>query len=91
MWGLTRAQITIGTDRQFNFDMVFSTQTTQKFVYESCVLSLVEKCFEGYNATVLAYGQTGAGKTYTMGTSSILNMFEEESGIIPRSIQAIFQ
>ena len=26
----------------------------------------MRSCFQGFNATVLAYGQTGAGKTFTM-------------------------
>lgn len=45
---------------------------------------------EGYNATLLAYGQTGTGKTYTMeGFSSSLN--DPQKGIIPRSMEEIFK
>uniref|UniRef100_A0A8C0L0U3 Kinesin family member 21B n=1 Tax=Canis lupus dingo TaxID=286419 RepID=A0A8C0L0U3_CANLU len=53
-------------------------------------LKLIEGCFEGYNATVLAYGQTGAGKTYTMGTGFDTATSEEEQGIIPRAIAHLF-
>lgn len=52
---------------------------------------LIEGCFEGYNATVLAYGQTGAGKTYTMGTGFDTVTSEEEQGIIPRAIAHLFR
>ena len=38
-------------------------------VYEGFVADLVQQVLEGYNATVLAYGRTGSGKTHTMGTA----------------------
>jgi len=45
---------------------------------------------EGYNATMLAYGQTGTGKTFTMeGFSNSLN--DPNKGIIPRSMEEIFK
>jgi kinesin family protein 6/9 len=43
---------------------------------------------DGYNATVMAFGQTGAGKTYTM-TGSSTNYGQR--GIIPRAISQIFR
>lgn len=54
-------------------------------------MDLLKGFFTGYNATILAYGQTGSGKTYTMGSSNVFNVKEEELGIIPRVIRAIFQ
>lgn len=42
----------------------------------------------GFNCTIFAYGQTGTGKTYTM-EGSLDN--PEDYGIIPRSIQYIFE
>ena len=44
---------------------------------------------EGYNATILAYGQTGTGKTYTM-EGFKYSSGDPERGIIPRSIEEIF-
>ena len=35
-------------------------------VYDSVAENLVHQVMEGYNGTILAYGQTGAGKTFTM-------------------------
>jgi len=35
-------------------------------VYNKAVLPVLNNVLNGYNATVFAYGMTGAGKTYTM-------------------------
>ncbi|KAJ1503633.1 Kinesin-like protein kif27 [Coelomomyces lativittatus] len=50
-------QIVLGTDRCFTFDYVFEPNAFQASVYSTCVASLIQKFIEGYNATVLAYGQ----------------------------------
>eukprot|EP00754_Rhynchopus_humris_P024449 Rhum_TRINITY_DN14894_c11_g1::Rhum_TRINITY_DN14894_c11_g1_i1::g.126108::m.126108 len=39
---------------------------TQDHVYQTSGKQILEKALEGYNGTVFAYGQTGAGKTYSM-------------------------
>lgn len=44
---------------QFTFDETFPVSTTQKQVFQRRVTPLIERCIDGYNATVLAYGQTG--------------------------------
>ena len=53
-------------ERQFVCDMVFDAKSTQQDVYEKTTKSLLPGVLNGYNATVFAYGATGAGKTYTM-------------------------
>ncbi|XP_076114005.1 kinesin-like protein KIF27 isoform X2 [Mytilus galloprovincialis] len=82
-------QLVLGKDRAFTFDHVLSSKTTQDEVYKSCIEPLVNGIFEGYNATVFAYGQTGSGKTYTVG-DGISSFTDEEYGIIPRALKAIF-
>jgi hypothetical protein len=52
------SQIVIGKDKIFSFDYVIPPKTCQAELYESCVKNLVNSLFEGYNATVFAYGQT---------------------------------
>lgn len=52
--------------KDFVFDYVFDLDTRQNQVYESCAYSIVENALEGFNGTMFAYGQTGAGKTFTM-------------------------
>lgn len=52
----------------FVFDRVFSSEYDQAGVWdylEDCVNAFTT----GYNVSLLAYGQSGAGKSYTMGTS----------------------
>ena len=44
---------------------------------------------EGYNATILAYGQTGTGKTHTM-EGFKYNGSDPSRGIVPRSMEEIF-
>ncbi|XP_077628113.1 kinesin-like protein KIF21B [Crocuta crocuta] len=83
-------QVLLGKDKAFTYDFVFDLDTWQEQIYSTCVSKLIEGCFEGYNATVLAYGQTGAGKTYTMGTGFDTATAEEEQGIIPRAIAHLF-
>uniref|UniRef100_A0A8C3RE40 Kinesin family member 21B n=1 Tax=Cyanoderma ruficeps TaxID=181631 RepID=A0A8C3RE40_9PASS len=83
-------QVLLGKDKAFTYDFVFDLDTWQERIYTTCMGKLIEGCFEGYNATVLAYGQTGAGKTYTMGTGFDMNISEEEQGIIPRAITHLF-
>jgi hypothetical protein len=70
----------------FNFDRVFCPDAhgTQVEVFEEC-RDLVESALDGHNVTILAYGQTGAGKTYTMlGT-------EGNEGVAPRIISELFR
>uniref|UniRef100_A0A915LXU0 Kinesin motor domain-containing protein n=1 Tax=Meloidogyne javanica TaxID=6303 RepID=A0A915LXU0_MELJA len=88
-------QITIGRDKSFTYDFVFSDQSTQEGVYNQCIHNLLVGAFDGYNATVLAYGQTGSGKTYTMGTCFDVNQFNLDTnlaaGIIPRAARHLFE
>ncbi|XP_032086883.1 kinesin-like protein KIF19 [Thamnophis elegans] len=72
-------------EKTFIFDMVFGPQATQEEVYLSTTKSLIEGVISGYNATIFAYGPTGAGKTHTMlGTDS-------EPGIYIRTLHDLFQ
>ncbi|XP_074259176.1 kinesin-like protein KIF21A isoform X16 [Saimiri boliviensis] len=84
-------QVFLGKDKAFTFDYVFDIDSQQEQIYTQCIEKLIEGCFEGYNATVFAYGQTGAGKTYTMGTGFDVNIVEEEQGIISRAVKHLFK
>ncbi|CAG8470534.1 13604_t:CDS:2 [Funneliformis caledonium] len=74
----------------FSFDHVFGPDTKQKEVFEKAVLNLVDKFLEGYNVTILAYGQTSSGKTHTMGTVDNSSILPDYKGIIPRAMSTLF-
>ena len=73
---------------KFNFDRSFDTKTTQREVFEVSSRPIVSSVLEGFNGTILAYGRTASGKTYTM--QGEIDDFELE-GIIPRSISYLFE
>jgi kinesin family protein 1 len=59
----------------------------QEQVYQDLGIEMLEHSFEGYNVCIFAYGQTGAGKSYTMmGRNE-----PEQQGIIPRLCGELFQ
>ncbi|EPR78796.1 Kinesin motor domain protein [Spraguea lophii 42_110] len=64
----------------FTFDYVFNGDNNNDFVYNTAVREIVEDTLEGKNGTLIAYGQTGTGKTHTM--------FEND-GMVPRAIKEI--
>lgn len=50
-------QVVLGKDKAFTYDYVFDMDTQQEAIYTHCTERLIEGCFEGYNATIFAYGQ----------------------------------
>ncbi|VDB94011.1 Bgt-1157 [Blumeria graminis f. sp. tritici] len=72
----------------FTFDRVFDMNSRQKDVFDFSIKSTVDDILNGYNGTVFAYGQTGAGKSYTMMGTDIDN--DEGRGVIPRIVEQIF-
>eukprot|EP00747_Dinoflagellata_sp_TGD_P068042 gnl/TRDRNA2_/TRDRNA2_155542_c0_seq1.p1 gnl/TRDRNA2_/TRDRNA2_155542_c0~~gnl/TRDRNA2_/TRDRNA2_155542_c0_seq1.p1 ORF type:complete len:386 (-),score=49.24 gnl/TRDRNA2_/TRDRNA2_155542_c0_seq1:266-1423(-) len=67
----------------FSFDSVF-LPGSQDEIFEDC-RDLVHSAADGHNVTIFAYGQTGAGKTFTMyGTP-------QEEGITPRIATELFR
>uniref|UniRef100_A0A3Q3GG87 Kinesin-like protein n=1 Tax=Labrus bergylta TaxID=56723 RepID=A0A3Q3GG87_9LABR len=81
--------------KNFTFDYSYWSHTTvedpsfacQKQVYKDIGEEMLLHSFEGYNVCIFAYGQTGAGKSYTM-------MGKQEpgqEGIIPQLCEDLFQ
>ncbi|XP_050210696.1 kinesin-like protein KIN-UC isoform X2 [Mercurialis annua] len=75
------------SSESYRFDEVFTESASQKRVYEAVAKPLVESVLNGYNATVMAYGQTGTGKTYTVGRLGKNDV--SERGIVVRALEDI--
>ncbi|PRW45489.1 Kinesin-related 3 [Chlorella sorokiniana] len=69
----------------FEFDRVLGPSASQSDVYHAAVKPIVEDVLNGYNGTLMAYGQTGAGKTY-----SLSSIAADAIGMIPRAAAEIF-
>ncbi|THX57216.1 hypothetical protein D6D06_03859 [Aureobasidium pullulans] len=75
----------------FVFDRVFGEETSQQGVWDY-VSDSVNSFIQGYNVSILAYGQSGAGKSYTMGTAGSEGAFDPvHAGIVPRAAAALFE
>ncbi|CAK7913484.1 kinesin-like protein Cin8p [[Candida] anglica] len=93
--------LTSMNSKTYTVDQVYGAQTDQASVYTRVALPLFRDFFGGFNVTILAYGQTGTGKTYTMcgdtTTTSITSTsntstpsLTEDAGIIPRVLTELF-
>ena len=52
-------------EKQYAFDFAFDKEASQVDIFQKTTKFLCEGVLNGFNATVFAYGATGAGKTYT--------------------------
>ncbi|KAF8788569.1 kinesin-like protein KIF3B [Argiope bruennichi] len=84
--GGVEVQMKSQNSKYFTFDAVYDGGN-QADIYDEVFRPLVDSVINGFNGTVIAYGQTGAGKTYTM--EGQLGDSEKE-GVIPNSFRHIF-
>ncbi|CEP03782.1 unnamed protein product (mitochondrion) [Plasmodiophora brassicae] len=61
---------------------------SQEDMFEACGRDMVMSTLAGYNGTLMAYGQTGAGKSFTMGNGTYDYKYR---GISPRAITLLFR
>ena len=80
-------------ERNYAYDKIFSSETDQKTIFNEIGLPLVKKFLAGYNSTIFAYGQTGAGKTHTIigPLESLFDDKNENFGLIPNILNFLFE
>ncbi|KAK2944833.1 putative Kinesin heavy chain [Blattamonas nauphoetae] len=76
-----------GQKRNYNFDHVFPYYVDQGVVYDVTARQVIDDVLNGVNGTILAYGQTSSGKTFTMMGPDDYD--EKSQGIIPRMVDHI--
>jgi kinesin family protein 11 len=78
--------------KTYGFDKVFGPIADQKTLFDRVASPLFDEFLKGYNCTLLVYGMTSTGKTYTMsGENKIENgKLSERAGIIPRVLIKLF-
>ncbi|CAA0820490.1 ATP binding microtubule motor family protein [Striga hermonthica] len=75
---------------EFHFDKVFVEGSEQAQVYDCIGLPIVEGVVNGVNGAIITYGQTGAGKTYSMEGPGITECNEKQKGLLPRVVDGLF-
>lgn len=86
-----------GTSRVFTFDGVLPHHTAQEAMFHACgARELAEALLQGMNASLLLYGNTGSGKTYTcfgphMEDAEHLPLRETTMGLAPRMLRVLFE
>ncbi|EGC40234.1 hypothetical protein DICPUDRAFT_146808 [Dictyostelium purpureum] len=71
----------------FTFDRIFNCESTQLQVFQDVAEPIINDFLNGYHGTIMAYGQTASGKTFTMVGDPAPSLH----GIIPRVIEKIFE
>lgn len=111
-YSTSNATITVSPDQQitnlinsktYMVDQVYGSLADQQLVFEKVALPLFNDFVRGYNVTILAYGQTGTGKTFTMcgdcdrntqdsgSDTGDIATISEMAGIIPRALNELFR
>lgn len=69
--------------RRFRFSKIFSEEANQEEVFNRTTRGVMDSVMEGYNGCILAYGQTGTGKTHTI--------LGKRDGLLPRAMSYLFE
>lgn len=80
-----------GLHQTYNIQHALPYECTLEFIYRKTVYPLIAMFLEGYDASIVTYGQHGTGKTYTMyGPGFDCVYGESVQGVVQRSVRDIF-
>ena len=88
--GIIRITV-LGQKHEFNFEQVFNGDASQEEVFNRCAVPVCRDVIQGFNGSILAYGQTGAGKTHTMSGSQELSDYNRDRGLCMRTASHLFE
>ncbi|QDZ22302.1 kinesin [Chloropicon primus] len=87
-----RISVTKKSEKTFVYDRLFGEKDGQQAVYDVVGRPVIQDVLKGYNGCIMAYGQTGAGKTH-----SLLNMANgsakgelNQPGLVPRIVTDLY-
>ena len=91
-WAITDTSIKHNEKHhEFNFDAVLSPSKSQAELYEAAGRKIMNFFYDGYNATIFAYGQSGSGKTFSMlGPEEVTEILINSKDNIPTETAEMF-
>jgi hypothetical protein len=75
--------------REFVYDGIFGEAAAELEVFRRSAMPLIDTALEGYHGVLFVYGQTGTGKTHTLGLNRKVTFRAE--GIVPRTLRHLFE
>jgi kinesin family protein 4/21/27 len=85
--GTSAARVSLSSGASFELDGAFEGPDASAQLFNACVASLVDSLLQGFNGSVLCAGQTGAGKTHTMG---LHGSAAHSNGLVPSAAARLF-
>ena len=76
----------VGISSDFEFDAVLGSRCGQQEVFDTCGKPVLEAALQGRRSSLLTYGESGAGKTY-----SLFGAGGRSAGVVPQLAKALFQ
>ena len=78
----------VGISSGFEFDAVLGTRCGQQEVFDTCGKPVLEAALQGRRSSLLTYGESGAGKTYSLFGGADGG---RSAGVVPQLAKALFQ
>ncbi|CAL6006726.1 Kinesin-4 [Hexamita inflata] len=90
-----KQHIIMENKQSLKFDLVYGPDSNQQVIAEQLAYPMIEQFINGYSASIMAYGQTSSGKSFTLGVpdQQLYKQFpkmSENVGLIPRAILNFF-